>query len=104
MQWNRVEQGLTEFLKEFGRIKPDTVQTKGEEKPADEDELWSALLEAVHRGRQTPALKLVEDLCGLKGRNRNLESIGERIRNMEFDKAESIIEAEMTGKDGEKDE
>ena len=102
MQWNRVEKGLVEFLKEFEKIKQSMEQAKGEEKLPDEDELWKSLIEAVRRGRQTPALKLVGELSGLKGRNGNLETIEESIRNMEFDKAESIIETEMTGRDGEK--
>ena len=92
MKWNRVENGLKEFLTEFNKIKPDIIKdNKDKEKIMSETELWEALLEAVRMGNQTPALKYVDELTELKGESKKLEDIRESIRNIEFDKAESLI-------------
>lgn len=98
MKWNRVIAGLKCFLKEFETIKPQLISDKTEEeKPLSEQEIWDALTEAVHHGNQSPALRLVDDLAALKGDNEILESIRNFIRNIEFDKAEELINAAKTG-------
>lgn len=98
MKWNRVIAGLKCFLKEFKTIKPQLISDKTEEeKTLSEQEIWDALTEAVHHGNQSPALRLVDDLAALKGDNEILESIRNFIRNIEFDKAEELINAAKTG-------
>lgn len=92
MKWNRVENGLKEFLKEFNKIKPDIIKDKDDAgKSMSEAELWDALLEAVRMGNQSPALKYVDELVRQKGNSKEMEEIKESIRNIEFDKAEDLI-------------
>ena len=92
MQWKRVEKGLKEFLIEFEKVKPSLIKDEDkDEKINDETELWKALLKAVQRGKQTPALKLADSLTAIKGEDEALEKIKESIRNIEFHNAESII-------------
>ncbi|MCR5206384.1 MAG: response regulator [Lachnospiraceae bacterium] len=92
MQWKRVEKGLKEFLIEFEKVKPSLIKDEDkDEKINDETELWKALMKAVQRGKQTPALKLADSLTAIKGEDEALEKIKESIRNIEFHNAESII-------------
>ena len=92
MKWNRVENGLKEFLKEFNKIKPDIIKDKDDAgKSMSEVELWDALLEAVRMGNQSPALKYVDELVRQKGNSKEMDEIKESIRNIEFDKAEDLI-------------
>ena len=92
MQWKRVEKGLKEFLIEFEKVKPSLIKDEDkDERINDETELWKALLKAVQRGKQTPALKLADNLTAIKGEDEALQKIKESIRNIEFHNAESII-------------
>ncbi|MBR4345045.1 MAG: response regulator [Lachnospiraceae bacterium] len=92
MQWNRVEKGLTEFLNEFEKIKPVLLKSSDErEDDTDETQLWKKLLEAVRRGKQTPALRVLDELYKLKGEDEKLNKIKENIENIEFRNAESVI-------------
>ncbi|MCR5769496.1 MAG: response regulator [Lachnospiraceae bacterium] len=92
MKWKRVISGLNCFLEEFEKIKPALIGDEKEEKPMSGEELWEALTEAVRLGNQTPALKLVDELTARKGDSEALIRIRECIRNIEFEKAEALIE------------
>ena len=92
MKWERVTGGLKTFLEEFEKIKPGLIaEENGSEKLLDENELRDALLEAVRLGNQSPALRLIDDLERLSGKNESLETIREYIKSIEFEKAEELI-------------
>ncbi|MBP5159239.1 MAG: response regulator [Lachnospiraceae bacterium] len=96
MKLERVIAGLRLFLEEFDKIKPDLVEKMDEKtRPHEEKELWQMLLEAVHLGNQSPALDLVDELEKTVGANDTFESIRSFIKNIDFEKAETLIRNNM---------
>ncbi|MCR5206804.1 MAG: response regulator [Lachnospiraceae bacterium] len=92
MKWERVDEGLKEFLKEFEKLKPKIVPEKKEvKKILDEHTTWENLLSAVQLGNQSPALKLTDELALMYKDKETLEKIRGFIKNIEFDKAEELI-------------
>ena len=67
------------------------------EKPLSEEEAWNELLNAVRLGNQSPALKLVERLTKISGKQPELEKIRDYIRNIEFEEAERCIKSVRSG-------
>lgn len=98
MKWNRVEKGLEIFLDEFDKVKSQLLSQETEkEKPLSEEEAWNELLNAVRLGNQSPALKLVERLTKISGKQPELEKIRDYIRNIEFEEAERCIKSVRSG-------
>ncbi|MBO4505695.1 MAG: hypothetical protein J5728_04645, partial [Lachnospiraceae bacterium] len=92
MKWNRVVEGLKEFLAVFDKIRPSLVKDEViEEEPRGEKEIREALLEAVRLGNQSPALKLIDELESVRGTEEIFEQIKEYIKSIEFEKAEALI-------------
>ncbi len=96
MKEKRVETGLHRFLEEFEKLRPALTAEKAENKPSlSEHELWEALLEAIKLGKQSPALKLADELGERFGDSKDLDAIKEHIRNIDFEKAETLTESSM---------
>ncbi len=92
MEWKRVKEGLLIFLEEFEKVRP-TLDIVYEEKEInlDEQELWDKLLEAVRLGNGTPAIKYADELVRKKGDTELLSEIRRCIKNIDFDRAEELI-------------
>ena len=92
MKWNRVIEGLKEFLAEFEKIRPSLVKEEtAEEKPREEKDIRADLLEAVQLGNQSPALKFVDELEAVRGKDEVFDRIRDYITSIEFEKAEALI-------------
>ena len=92
MKWERVIEGLDNFLKSFEKIKPDLIpEEDSDEIMLNEREAWDALLSAVKLGDQSSAIKMLEHLETLGADKERLETIRNHIKNIEFDEAESML-------------
>ena len=92
MKWERVIEGLENFLNNFEKIKPDLIpEEDSDEIMLNEREAWDALLSAVKLGDQSSAIKMLEHLETLGADKERLETIRNHIKNIEFDEAESML-------------
>ena len=93
MKSKRVEEGLKKFREKFESVRSIIIPEQEEEnRSLDENELLTKLTEEVRLGNKTPALRVVDKLAELKGNNKEFDAIRECIRNIEFDKAEELID------------
>ena len=91
MEWERAKEGLTKFLDEFEKVGVSFKPAKSEE-VLDENELMEKLLEAVRNGNQSPALKTIDEIEAIRGKMPEISAIREAVKDIDFDRAEKLIE------------
>lgn len=91
MEWERAREGLLVFLGEFEKIKYTFKIVRDEEDVLSEGELVDRLLDAVSNGNQSPALKYIDELEKVGGKSKTLGEIRQAVRDIDFDKAEEIV-------------
>jgi HPt (histidine-containing phosphotransfer) domain-containing protein len=91
MEWRRAKEGLTIFLDEFAKVGARFKSVPTEE-VLDENALMEKLLEAVRNGNQSPALKTIDEIEAIRGKMPEISAIREAVKDIDFDRAEKIIE------------
>ena len=91
MEWERAKEGLTKFLDEFEKVGVSFKTAKAEE-VLDENALMEKLLEAVRNGNQSPALKTIDEIEAIRGKMPEISAIREAVKDIDFDRAEKLIE------------
>ena len=91
MEWERAKEGLTKFLEEFAKVGVSFKPAKAEE-VLDENALMEKLLEAVRNGNQSPALNTIDEIEAIRGKMPEISAIREAVKDIDFDRAEKLIE------------
>lgn len=98
-EWERVRAGLKQFVKEFN---PKEDKAKEQEKPSlDFGKMVEKLKDNIRECRQTPSLKLLEEMTEISEDEKTIEilkKIAGEISEIEFDEAEKLLEELSGGK------
>lgn len=90
-EWNKVKEGLKQFLEEFKPVSDEVNRPENEGKSYEE--ILELLGASIRECKQTPSLKLVDELLEASEDKRALETlklIKKMVSEIEFDEAEKL--------------
>lgn len=98
-EWERVKDGLRKFNAEFA---PLADKAKENDEPSlDFEPMLEKLAENIKECRQTPSLKLLDEMAAVskdEGIKETLKLMAEKVSKIEFDEAEKLLEKLTGGK------